>query len=116
MTARDGGYSGDPFKVQCGVTQGDPLYPAIFNVAVDAILRHWIYVVEATDGIEEPVTEGFGQDIQQMAEYFYSNNGLLTPTWATRIQKAFYVLMGMFERVELYTSAGKTVSMAYQPC
>ena len=25
-----------------GVTQGDPLSPTIFNVVVDAVVRHWV--------------------------------------------------------------------------
>ena len=40
MVAKDGGYFGRPFKGYQGVTQGDPLYPTIFNVFVDAVIRH----------------------------------------------------------------------------
>ena len=32
------GYFGTPFKGYCRVTQGDPLYPTIFNLFVDAVL------------------------------------------------------------------------------
>ena len=40
MVARAGGYYGTAFKGERGVTQGDPLSPTIFNVVVDAIVRH----------------------------------------------------------------------------
>ena len=48
MVARAGGYYGTDFWGERGVTQGDPLYPTIFNVVVDAVVRHWV-----TGAIEE---------------------------------------------------------------
>ena len=42
MAARAGGYYRKAFKGARGVTQGDPLSPTIFNVVVDAFVRHWI--------------------------------------------------------------------------
>ena len=42
MVARAGLYYGKGFKGERGVTQGDPLSPTIFNVVVDAVVRHWL--------------------------------------------------------------------------
>ena len=42
MVARAGGYYRTGFKGGRGVTQGDPLSPTIFNVVVDAVVRHWV--------------------------------------------------------------------------
>ena len=42
MVARAGGYYGTAFGGERGVTQGDPLSPTIFNVVVDAVVRHWV--------------------------------------------------------------------------
>ena len=42
MVARVGGYYRTVFKGARGVTQGDPLSPTIFNVVVDAVVRHWV--------------------------------------------------------------------------
>ena len=42
MVARAGGYYGEAFKGARGVTLVDPLSPTIFNVVVDAVVRHWI--------------------------------------------------------------------------
>ena len=42
MVARAGGYYGTDFQGERGVTQGDPLSPTIFNVVVDAVVRHWV--------------------------------------------------------------------------
>ena len=43
--ARAGGYYGEAFKGAQGMTQGDPLSPTIFNVVVDAVLRHWVMIM-----------------------------------------------------------------------
>ena len=53
MVARAGGYYGTGFKGERGVTQGDPLSPTIFNVVVDAVVRHWV-----TLAVEEAETRG----------------------------------------------------------
>ena len=39
MVARAGGYYGAAFKGDCGLMQGDPIYPTIFNVVVYAVVR-----------------------------------------------------------------------------
>ena len=41
MVAQVGGYYIVPFGRERGVTQGNPLLPTIFNVVVDAVVRHW---------------------------------------------------------------------------
>ena len=42
MVVRAGRYYWEGFKGERGVTQGDPLSPTIFNVVVDAVVRHWL--------------------------------------------------------------------------
>ena len=42
MAARAGGYYGTAFGREQGVTQGDLLSPTLFNVVVDAVVRHWL--------------------------------------------------------------------------
>ena len=56
MVARVGGYYGEAFKGAWGVTQGDPLSPTIFNVVVDAVVRHWVMLEMSED--EKPGGEG----------------------------------------------------------
>ena len=48
MAARAGGYYGAAFKGTRGVTQGNPLSPTIFNVVVDAVVRHWLEGLKTT--------------------------------------------------------------------
>ena len=47
MVAREGSYYGTAFQGARGLTQEDPLSPTIFNVVVDAVVRHWVVVVIA---------------------------------------------------------------------
>ena len=51
MVTRAGGYYGDAFKGNQGVTQGNPLSPTIFKVVVDVVVRHWVTM--ARDEVEK---------------------------------------------------------------
>ena len=51
MVVRAGGYYGTEFQVARGATQGDTLFPTIFNVVVDAVVHNWVKGVIA--GAEE---------------------------------------------------------------
>ena len=42
MVARAGRYYRKGFKGERGVTQGNPISPTIFNVVMDAVVRHWL--------------------------------------------------------------------------
>ena len=86
MVASGGGYFRYPFKGQHGMTQGYLLSPAIFNVVVDTVLRHWVSMVAETEGETEPFTEGLLWYIQRLVAYFYSENGLLSSIHKTRLQ------------------------------
>ena len=53
--------------------------------------------------------------IRDLAVYFYADNGLFASTQPERLQRAFKLLTGLFEKVFLRTSTWKTVSMTLQP-
>ena len=109
MVARAGDYYGPPFKGYRGVTQGDPLPLTISNVVVDAVIRHWVTVVSLTEAGEE----GLGETVQELAAYFYADNGLIMSPRPERLQRSFDVLTDQFG---LHTNVRKTVSIAFQPC
>ena len=46
----------------------------VFNVVVDSVIRHWLTVVAPT----EVGTEGLGETIQELAAFFYMDDGLVT--------------------------------------
>ena len=45
MVAMAGGYYGTDIQGARGVMQRDPLFPTIFNVMVDVVVRTWVTVV-----------------------------------------------------------------------
>ena len=95
MVTRAVGYYRTPFKGFRGVTQGGPLSPTIFNVDVDAVLRRWVTMVEVSEEAVPPGaanTEGFGMNMQRLAEYFYADHGIIVLTWVTRPQRDFDTL------------------------
>ena len=112
MVARSGGYYGEAFKGARGVTQGDPLSPTIFNVVVDAVIRHWI------DGlVTETAEKGeTGREGRHQLAVFYANDGMVVSSDPAWLQGAFSALVAIFDRVGLQTSVNKTVSMAFHPC
>ena len=73
MVAKTGGYYGSEFQVSRGVTQGDLLSPTIFNVVVDALVRHWVAVmVEIVDK-----KSGRGQEVRHQNTLFYADDGMV---------------------------------------
>ena len=73
MVARTGSYYGKGFKGEQGVTQGDPLSPTIFNVVVDAVVRHWLQLATQEAGRRgERGIEG-----RHQAALFYADDGMI---------------------------------------
>ena len=112
MVDMAGGYFDLPFKVYHGVTQGDPLSSTIFHVVVYSIIYHWVIVVTAP----EEGMEVFELLIHDLVTYFYANNVIVASPQPERMQRAFDVLTGLFDRVRLRTKTQKTVIMDCYPC
>ena len=106
MVARAGSYYGKGFKGWRGVTQGDPLSPTIFNVVVDAVVRHCltITVTEAEKRRER------GREGRHQAALFYGDDGMLASSDPQWLQWASTKLVGLFDRVGLNTNCGKRSS------
>ena len=112
IVARTGGYYGTGFKGGQGVTQGDLLSPTIFNVVVDAVVRHWV-----TLAVTEAETRGErGREGRHQAALLYADDGMLASSDPQWLQWAFMQLVGLFDRVLLNTNTKKTVSMTCRPC
>ena len=112
MVARAGGYYGEAFKGVWGVTQGDLLSPTIFNVVVDAVVRHWVTMaLEEAEKRGERGNEGSHQDA-----LFYADDGMVASSDPRWLQWAFYALVSLFKRVGLRKNVRKMVSMVCRPC
>ena len=102
-----GGITGLGSRAWGGVTQGDPLSPTIFNVVVDAVVRHWVTLeVEEAEKMGER-----GKECRHQAALFYADDGIVASSDPCCLQWAFNALVGLFERVGLRNNVGKTVSM-----
>ena len=93
------------------MTQGDPLSSTIFNVVVDAVVRHWVTV--AIVGAEEQSESG--QEGRHQAPLLYADGGMVASSDPRWLQVAFNTLVGLFDRVGLRTNFGKTVGMVCRP-
>ena len=79
----------------------------IFNVVIDAVIFHWVTLVTPS----EADTGGLGMIILDLVSYFYAYNVLVASTQLERLQSAFDILAGLFDRVGLRTKTVKTVGM-----
>ena len=86
---------------------GITLYPTLFNMVVDSVIYHWVKVVSE----KEAGMEVLGLLIWNFLEYFYTDDGLVASTQPERMQRAFGVLAGLFDRVGLRMNMWKMVSM-----
>ena len=107
MAAKAGGCYGPTFQSHCGLTQGDPLSPTIFNMVIDSVIRHWVKVVRGPQ--EGARQEGLGTSIQALSALFYTNDVLFLSPESARLQGAFDALTGLFNRLGLRTNKRKTV-------
>ena len=112
MVARAECYCGTPFRGQQGVTLRGRLSPTIFNMVVEAVIRHWVVLVMG----EEAVSDSFGRLIQCLVAFFYAHNSLIDSPRPARIQADLDVFMVLFDRVGLHTTVNKTVEMLCHPC
>ena len=109
MVAGVGGYYRTEFQGFRGVTQGDTLPPTIFNVVVDAVVRHWVEeMVERAGG-----QGGRGQEGRHKDSLIDDMMAWSEPGW---LQREFITLIGLFDRVGLRKNSGKTVVMVFRQC
>jgi exonuclease III len=99
LVPRQGGYYGRPIKSERGVTQGDPLSPIVFNVVVDAVVRH----------IRASVPPG------TLWGLFYADDGWLASHNPTTLQYALELATDLFHRMGLRMNASKTKAMNSHP-
>ena len=79
---------------------------------VDAVARHWVNGI-----VEEAEARGeIGLEGRHQAALFYADDGMVVSSDPAWIQGAFTALVGLFDRVGLLTSFGKTGSMVCHPC
>ena len=79
----------------------------MLNVCVDAVVREWLHQMLGDDAARQ----GIGDDVVKWLVAFYIDDRLVAsrdPIW---LQSSFDVLVGLFERIGLFTNAAKTKVM-----
>ena len=111
LVCRAGGNYGEAFSAERGVTQGGPLSSLMFNVCVDAVVREWLHQTLGA----EAARDGIGERVAEILVAFYVDDGRIAsrdPVW---LQESFDILIGLFERIGLFTNAAKTKVMTCIP-
>ena len=80
----------------------------VFNMAVDAVIRHWVMVVAPT----EAGAEGLGDTIQELRWFFYAGERRVALPRPERLQRLFNALTDLFDWVGLRKNIRNTVRMA----
>ena len=99
------------FSAGRGITQGGLLSSLMFNVCVNAVVREWLH--QTLD--EEVACDGIGDRVADILVAFYVDDGPIAsrdPVW---LQESFDILIGLFERIGLFTYAAKTKVMTCIP-
>ena len=76
------------------------------------MVQHWVMLV--VEGAEERGERG--QEGWHQAVLFYAEYGMVVPSDSQWIQGAFNTLVGLFDRVGLWTNIRKTVDMVCRSC
>ena len=97
LAPRRAGYFGKSFRPQRGVRAGDTVSPTIFNICVDAVVRHWRQHFQPTE-------------LEEFA-LFYVDDGLLAGPDKERVQEGMNRVAAAFEKLGLEMNASKTKYM-----
>ena len=113
--ARQSNYHGTAFQPSRGVTQGGVISCTVFNICVDAVVRHWLEIcseqpdIEARAGFEHRI----GVALRHILTYVDDTSlGSDDPVW---LQNSIQYLCECFARVGLATNTDKTEAMTCIP-
>ena len=91
MYPKRSGYYGKSFRARRGVRQGDIISPMIFNIMVDAVVRHWKATKRGDDKCG-----------------FYADDGILAGLNSTHVQEGLDIVTASFATMGLKMNARKT--------
>ena len=97
MVPKSGKYYGRPFSTGRGVTHGDMVSPALFNIIVDAGVKT---TLKEICGPQE-AQHGLVWSAEEQNIYFYEDGGHIAGQDQIWVQAVLATMVGMFERVGL---------------
>lgn len=112
VVARQSGFHGHVFEATRGTTQGSIVSPTLFNIVLDCVTRHWLFL---TVGNNQIVQTGLGQEARNKLSMFYADDGYISARDEAWLQEAATILTGLFRRVGLAANPVKTEAMICFP-
>jgi Reverse transcriptase (RNA-dependent DNA polymerase) len=112
MVTQQSGFHGPTIQPQSGNTQGGLLSPQIFNIQIDAVVRHWFHLLTNNNGITQ---HRIGHHAAELLPLFYADDGHLGTIDLTLLEGSLNTLLTLFQRIGLETNLIKTVLMIGQP-
>ena len=109
---RQNGFQGTAFPATRGTNQGGLLYPTLFNVVVDKIIRTWLSMMLEYQRVDH---DGLGDTVWWCLEVFYSENGMVGSCNLDWLQHTMNFLVGLFRRYGLDSNVAKSRTMTCQP-
>jgi Reverse transcriptase (RNA-dependent DNA polymerase) len=109
---RQSGLNGPALQPESGNTQGSLLSPTLFNIQVDAVVRHWLTLTIDNNRVTQ---QGIGVHVAKKLPLFYADDGLIGTISSQWLTNAFTVLVQLFRQTGLETNFTKTVLMINQP-
>ena len=106
---RQGELHGLPFHALRRMTQGGLTSPTLFNVAVDNLIRHCLYLTINNPAVTH---DGVGDAVGQKLEVFYYDGGMISshdPEW---LQGYNNVFIGLFRRINFEANIVDSKTMA----
>ena len=94
-----------------GLTQGDPVYPTIFNIVVNVVV--WGKLREVYRPQESP--HRLVWETTEKKIVLYADNGRIAGRNPILVQGTLIKIVHMFEWLGLYKNMGKTKSMTCTP-
>ena len=113
VVVRQQGYHGPAFSADRGSTQGGLASPTLFNMVVDAVIRHWLSLV--LNGNGDIVENGLGHTVADRLSILYADDGLLGARDDEWLQGSLNVLVSLFRRFGLQANVTKTKAMTCFP-
>ena len=89
------GYHGPKFRATRSTTQGRIVSPALFNVVVDSVVRHWLSLTVEDEAV---IQDRLGHAVDWILGVFYADDGTLGSWDLEWIQGALNVIIRLFWR------------------
>ena len=93
-----------------GTTQVRLVFPTLFNVEVERVVRHWMSVTVEDDVV---IQNRLGHVVGRSFGVFYADNDILSlqdPAW---LQGSLNILIGLFHRIGLMYNVAKSTGWEY---